>query len=325
MSEFDLIDKYFFQQVTQRKDVVLGIGDDCALLCMPAKAQLAVSTDTLVSGVHFFADVDPRALGHKALAVNISDLAAMGATPAWVSLAITLPELDEAWLSEFAQGFLALAEYYGMQLVGGDTTKGPLSITVTVHGHVPEGTALTRHQAKAGDWIYVSGQPGEASLGLLLLQGLAANGLSKDTQQHCIDRLQQPTPRVVIGTALRGLASACIDISDGLAQDLGHILTASHCGADIHLEKLPLNIDIVNALSFEAACQRCLAGGDDYELLFTVPEEQKSQIEVIAGNAGVPLTCIGRLVAGKPELTLKLDNQNYQLPLAGWDHFSDKK
>lgn len=323
MSEFDLIDKYFFNPNTQRKDVALGIGDDCALLNMPVNAQLAVSTDTLVSGVHFFADVDPRTLGHKALAVNISDLAAMGAEPAWVSLAITLPEVNEAWISEFAAGFFELAEYYGMQLIGGDTTKGPLSITVTVHGHVPMGKALTRRSASAGDWVYVSGLPGEAALGLKLLQGFTAHTLSDQQQQHCIHRLQQPSPRVIVGSALRGVASACIDVSDGLAQDLGHILTASDCGAELHLDKLPLNQELIEALSFEQACQLCLAGGDDYELLFSVPEEHKSKIEVIANSTGVKLTCIGRLVAGKPELSLKLNHQDYQLELAGWDHFSD--
>ncbi|MCE2573686.1 thiamine-phosphate kinase [Motilimonas eburnea] len=325
MSEFDLIYRYFFKDANQRKDVELGIGDDCALLTMPPQSLLAVSTDTLVSGVHFFPDVDPFTLGHKALAVNISDLAAMGADPAWVSLAITLPEANEPWVKAFAEGFLALADYYGMQLVGGDTTKGPLSVTVTVHGHVPIGQALTRGQAKAGDWIYVTGAPGEAAFGLNLLQGAITCEVSDELSAHCISRLQQPTPRVAIGTALRGLASSCIDISDGLAQDLGHILNACQCGADIHLDQLPLNSGILEATSFDQACQLALTGGDDYELLFTVPQEKKGLVDQLASHHSVAINCIGRLTSAKSGLTLKLNEQAYPLDLAGWDHFSDEK
>ncbi len=325
MSEFDLIYRYFVKDANQRKDVELGIGDDCALLTMPPQSLLAVSTDTLVSGVHFFPDVDPFALGHKALAVNISDLAAMGADPAWVSLAITLPEVDEAWLAAFANGFLSLAEYYNVQLIGGDTTKGPLSITVTVHGHIPVGQALTRSQGKAGDWVYVTGSPGEAAFGLQLLQGRLGESIADSLREHCISRLLQPTPRVAIGTVLRSLASACIDVSDGLAQDLGHILTGSQCGAELYLDKLPLNPDLVAATSLDQACQLALAGGDDYELLFTVTEENKNQLEKLASTSATPITCIGRLTSAKNGLTLLRDGEVCKLELAGWDHFANEK
>ncbi|MFO6424360.1 thiamine-phosphate kinase [Motilimonas sp. KMU-193] len=325
MSEFDLIYRYFVKDANQRKDVVLGIGDDCALLTMPPQSLLAVSTDTLVSGVHFFPDVDPYSLGHKALAVNISDLAAMGADPAWVSLAITLPEVDQAWLADFAKGFLSLAQYFNVQLIGGDTTKGPLSITVTVHGHIPVGQALTRTQGKAGDWVYVTGTPGEAAFGLKLLQGEADANVADSLRQQCISRLLQPTPRVAIGTALRSLATACIDVSDGLAQDLGHILQGSQCGADIYLDKLPLNPELVEATSFEQACQLALAGGDDYELLFTVAEENKSQLEKLVSTSATPVTCIGRLTSAKNSLTLLRDGEVCELNLAGWDHFANEK
>ncbi|RJG51551.1 thiamine-phosphate kinase [Motilimonas pumila] len=317
LSEFALIKQYFQQQSVSRKDVNKGIGDDCALLTMPVNTELAVSTDTLVADVHFFADVDPFTLGHKALAVNLSDLAAMGAIPAWVSLAITLPQAEQAWLESFANGFMGLAEYYDLQLIGGDTTKGPLSITVTIHGHVPQGKSLRRDQAKPGDWLYVSGTVGDAAAGLAQLQ----QKLQLVQPEYFINRLQQPSPRIMVGAALRPIASSCIDISDGLAQDLQHILDSSGCGAVVDLEKIPVH-EHLKDLSFEQQIQLALAGGDDYELLFSVPEEKKSLLQSVQQQSGVPLTCIGRLQAGAPTLTFKHLGQPQQLNLAGWDHFT---
>lgn len=235
MGEFELI-RRFFQRPVRRKDVVLGSGDDCALLSVPAESLLAVSTDTLVAGVHFFADMDPVKLGHKALAVNLSDLAAMGAEPRWVSLALTLPEVDEAWVAGFAQGFLELADFYNVELVGGDMTRGPLSITVSIKGIVPERSALLRSGAQPGDAVFVTGQLGDAALALQ--QRLAHQTVSPD---YLLTRLEQPEPRILAGMALRGLASSCLDISDGLASDLRHILQASGVSAQIELSQLPLS------------------------------------------------------------------------------------
>lgn len=317
LSEFGLIKQYFQQQSVSRKDVTKGIGDDCALVNVPANTELAVSTDTLVADVHFYADVDPQSLGHKALAVNLSDLAAMGAIPAWASLAITLPQAEQAWLEKFANGFMGLAEYYDLQLIGGDTTKGPLSITVTIHGHVPQGKSLRRDQAKPGDWLYVSGTLGDAAAGLAVVQ----QKLALTEPEYFINRLQQPSPRVTVGAALRPIASSCIDISDGLAQDLKHILTSSECGAVLELEQIPVHEQLQH-LSFEQQMQFALAGGDDYELLFSVPEEKKALLQSVAQQTGVKLTCIGRLQAGPSTLTLKHHGQPQQLALAGWDHFS---
>ncbi len=318
-SEFDLIHTYFSERVFKRKDVVAGIGDDCALIELPENSQLAVSTDTLVSGVHFFPDVAPKALGHKAAAVNLSDLAAMGAEPGWISLALTLPEFDRSWLDAFSQGFLELCEYFGVSLVGGDTTKGPLSITVSVKGTVPKGKALLRSGAKPGDWIYVSGFIGDAALGLDLVLGKqSANSADKE---HLISRLEYPTPRILLGRGLRDVASSAIDISDGLAQDLGHILKTSGCGAYLELENLPFSDAMINTVELTKAIKYGLCGGDDYEVLFTVPEDKKGALDTSLAHCGVQHTCIGRVQTGE-KLELKLNGDDYQAELSGWDHFT---
>jgi len=233
--EFGLIEKYF-DRPSERADVILAVGDDCAILAPPDEQQLAVSVDTLVSGVHFFPDTDPRGLGHKALAVNLSDLAACGAKPAWCSLALTLPSIDEGWLSGFSAGFWGLARQHNISLIGGDTTQGPLSITVQVIGTTPRGKALLRSGAKANDLIYVSGPIGNAGLGLMGRQGAWE---IKDPALFMA--LETPTPRIALGLSLLGIASACIDISDGLAADLGHILERSQVGAEIDWDQLPLS------------------------------------------------------------------------------------
>lgn len=319
MGEFEVI-RQFFQRPVRRSDVVLGSGDDCALLRVPAGELLAVSTDTLVSGVHFFADVDPVTLGHKALAVNLSDLAAMGAEPRWASLALTLPAIDEAWLAGFARGFLQLADAYGVELVGGDMTRGPLAITVSIKGVVPEQGALHRRGAKPGDVIWVTGELGGAALALAhRLQGLE---IAPAEYPALLARLELPQPRVAMGMALRGIASSCLDISDGLASDLGHILRASGVGAQIELSQLPLP-DALLSQPETLRWQLALAGGDDYELCFTLPEAQRTRMARELSRFGVKFTEIGRIVAGEAQIEWLQAGLPCGLVLCGWDHFKE--
>ncbi len=269
--EFDLIARYFDRFKSVRRDVQLGIGDDCALLTVPEKQLLAISTDTLVSGIHFLADIDPADLGYKALAVNLSDLAAMGADPAWLSLALTLPEVNEEWLKAFSDSLFEQMNYYGMQLIGGDTTRGPLSMTLTIHGHIPVGWALTRSGARIGDWIYVTGTLGDSAAGLAILQDRLQVS-DRAAQEYLLARHLRPHPRVLQGQALRDLASSAIDISDGLISDLRHVLNASECGARIELDELPLSQTLTSNTEADQALRWALTGGEDYELCFTVPE-----------------------------------------------------
>lgn len=289
MNEFELIERYFSTQGQRRGDVVLGIGDDCALLRMPPGMELAVSMDTLVEGVHFSLGTAPEALGHKALAVNLSDLAAMGAEPAWTMLALTLPREDLPWLEAFSRGFVGLADRFGVQLVGGDTTRGPLSITVQVNGLLPAGTALRRAGAQVGDGVYVTGTLGDAGLALLQLQQQGVR------DPAVINRLERPEPRVKVGMALRGLASATIDISDGLLADLRHILRASRCGALLQLERLPLSPSVSALVSQNDDWLLPLASGDDYELCFTASPSSHDEIEHISRELGLPITRIGEV------------------------------
>ncbi|MGL5948367.1 MAG: thiamine-phosphate kinase [Aeromonas sp.] len=326
MGEFELIRTYFQSAQARhhgRTDVVQGPGDDCALLDVPAGCQLAVSTDTLVSGVHFFADGDPYALGHKALAVNLSDLAAMGADARWVSLALTLPAIDApptdaAWVEAFANGFLALASTHQVALVGGDMTRGPLSMTVSVKGTVPTGQAILRRGAKLGDDIYVTGHVGEAALALQCALGHLPATL--DTAGHARARLDKPTPRLAVGRALRGIATSALDISDGLVADLGHILHASQVGAEVDLAAVPYGAALL-ALPAERRWQLALAGGDDYELCFTASPSQRAVLAGIAAQEGVAFTRIGQITAGAPVVRLRQGGQPVALSLAGWEHF----
>jgi thiamine-monophosphate kinase len=320
MSEFDLIRTYFSPMTAPRADVALGIGDDAALVCVPSGQQLALSVDTLVSGVHFLPSVSPQALGHKALAVNLSDLAAMGAEPAWVTLALTLPEPDQVWLAGFADGFSALAARYGVALIGGDTTRGPLSLTVQVEGLVPEGEALRRAGARVGEGIYVTGCLGDAALCLKLMQSPAANTEVIEALRDC---LEWPQPRVEAGVGLRGVASSAIDISDGLLADLGHILEASGLGASLELERLPLSDAYADWLAQGGDWSLALTGGDDYELCFTAPQEAAPQIERLAAELALPISCIGRI---EPESGLRIrqpDGTPWSGTGAGFDHFAD--
>lgn len=320
LSEFSLIDRYFAIQRLQRADVALGIGDDCALLRPPADQQLVVTLDTLVADVHFFADADPEGIGHKALAVNLSDLAAMGATPAWATLALTLPRADEVWLERFCRGLFALADRYGVQLVGGDTTHGPTTvITVQAHGFVPPGRALRRDGAKPGDGIYVTGTPGDAGLALAAAYGKTIVGAAY--RGYVQTRLERPEPRIVQGVALRGVASAAIDVSDGLAQDLDHVLERSLVGARLDVEQLPLSSALTASLDRDTAIVAALTSGDDYELCFAVPPERTAQLETLATDWDCCCTRIG-VVAAEPGLRLfRADGSAFRLERLGYDHF----
>jgi len=324
LGEFDLITRYFklLDKPAPDSGVVLGIGDDCAILDVPDGHQLAVTTDSLVSGVHFFEDVCPYRLGYKSLAVNLSDLAAMGAEPKWVSLAITLPTVDEQWLSAFSRGFFELASQHNITLIGGDTTKGPLSITVSAKGIVPRNKALLRSGAQAGELICVSGTLGNGGVGL----DHKIDGLVLNNAAAFIDALELTEPRNQLGMLLTDYASSCIDISDGLIQDLQHILKASHCNAIIDVEKLPLSDALqheihTDTLSTEQAYRYALTGGDDYELLFTMTPAAYSALQL--NNDVSPVTIIGRVVEEEntPKVKLTQAGETFVLQAGGWDHF----
>ncbi|MFJ5459570.1 thiamine-phosphate kinase [Pectobacterium sp. CHL-2024] len=321
--EFDLIARYFNRVRSSRRDVELGIGDDCALLTVADKQMLAVSTDTLVSGVHFLPDIDPADLGYKSLAVNLSDLAAMGADPAWLSLAITLPKSNSQWLSAYSDSLFELLDYYGMQLVGGDTTRGPLSLTLTIHGLVPAGRALTRRGARIGDWIYVTGSLGDSAAGLAILQN-TLHVEDEQARQGLIQRHLRPQPRILQGQALRDLASSAIDLSDGLISDLQHILKASECGARINLESIPQSDWLRGCVNEEQALRWALSGGEDYELCFTVPEINRGALELALGHLGADYTCIGQIGPSSEGLRFFRENKATELNWKGYDHFSEQ-
>ncbi|MBI5659915.1 MAG: thiamine-phosphate kinase [Nitrosomonadales bacterium] len=318
-SEFDLIRRYFTRPAPS---AALGVGDDAALLRVGRGMELAVSTDTLVSGTHFFPDADPFLLGHKTLAVNLSDLAAMGAQPRWALLSLSLPVADERWLERFSAGFFALAEQYGVELVGGDTTRGPINLCVTILGEVPQGAALRRDGAKTGDDVWVSGSLGSAALALAHKRGTVR--LLPAEFASCAAALHQPVPRVALGLALRGVAHSAIDISDGLLADLGHILENSAAGAEIEFDALPVP-DVLRALSSQGSgemAQHCaLAGGDDYELCFTAPVSRRTEVESISGRSSLPLARIGSIVAGGGCIVRAPDGSAIHLEKSGYDHF----
>ncbi|WP_439608898.1 thiamine-phosphate kinase [Hydrogenophaga sp.] len=330
MGEFELIRRHFQRAgVPAPASVVLGIGDDCALLQPSPGHQIAVSTDMLVEGRHFFPGVDPEALGHKALAVNLSDLAAMGARPLGFTLALALPEADEAWLGAFARGLFALAGAHACPLVGGDTTRGPLNICITVMGELRPGQAMRRGAAQAGDDLYLSGRTGEARLALELLRGtgwalaaLGGDALARHPELR--QRLERPTPRNPLGGllgVLTGAVHAAIDLSDGLAGDLGHILQASAVGAEIALAELP----VAPALQRLPEAQRLeclLAGGDDYELLFTAAPIARAAIDAVAQACGTPVTRIGRITQAPGLRVVDASGRAVPVPQRGFDHFA---
>jgi thiamine-monophosphate kinase len=327
MGEFDLIRRYFTRPTPR---AVLGVGDDCALLQPRPGMQLAISSDMLVEGRHFLSTVDPAALGHKALAVNLSDLAACGAQPLAFTLALALPQADAAWLEPFSQGLLALADAHGCELVGGDTTRGPLNICITVFGEVPPGQALLRSGARAGDDLYVSGTLGDARLALEVFRGTLS--LPEAVFAQARQRLERPTPRVALGLALRGVATAAADISDGLLGDLGHILQASGVGAVIDTavatDLIAAGADISCAsgqFGLKQKRELVLAGGDDYELVFTAPAAARQAVQAAAAQAQTPVTRIGQIEAcpaqGPAIRLLDGHGQPLDLQLAGFDHF----
>ncbi|MEO5573799.1 MAG: thiamine-phosphate kinase [Gammaproteobacteria bacterium] len=319
-AEFKLIERYFARPVHAQQGVVLGIGDDAALLNVPAGMELAVSVDTLLAGVHFPENTQAADIGHKALAVNLSDMAAMGAEPRWATLALTLPKIDTAWLEGFSAGFFALAERYKVTLIGGDTTRGPLSITVQMHGLVPVGLALRRASARPGDLIYVTGELGDAGLALRALQGTL--DLPAEHKAQLLERLNRPEPRIAAGLALRGIASAAIDISDGLAADLGHILSASKVGATLHLERLPLSADVSSFVIKGGDWNLPLSAGDDYELCFTVPARNEIKLRAVLDRLMCTCTPIG-MIEEAPGLRCELaDGKSFTPDSAGYDHFA---
>jgi thiamine-monophosphate kinase len=316
-SEFELIARYFTRPA---RNAVLGVGDDCALVRVPTDLALAVTTDMLVEGTHFLRGSDPAKLGHKALAVNLSDLAAMGADPRWATLSLALPDADEAWLERFAHGLFDLAGRYGVDLIGGDTTRGPRAISITALGTLPPALALRRDGARAGEDIWLSGSTGDAALGLAHLQGRVR--LAEAALQDCLVRLETPVPRVALGRRLRGVASAAIDVSDGLVADLGHILERSRLAAEVWIDKLPQSRALVECQDAALARTCVLGGGDDYELLFAAPAQRRGAILTLAGDLGLTLTRIGRTLSGAPTVSL-LDEAGRPIPVqaSGFDHF----
>jgi thiamine-monophosphate kinase len=316
-SEFELIARYFTRPA---RTAMLGVGDDCALVRVPADLALAVTTDMLVEGTHFLPDGDPAKLGHKALAVNLSDLAAMGADPRWATLSLALPEADERWLESFARGLFELAGRYGVELIGGDTTRGPRTISITALGTLPPALALRRDGARAGDDVWLSGATGDAALGLAHLRGTVR--LSDTALHHCLARLETPVPLVALGRRLRGVASGAIDVSDGLVADLGHILERSGLAAEVWLDKLPQSRALAECSDAALARECALGGGDDYELLFTAPPERRAVILALSADIGLPLTRIGRTLPGAPVVSV-LDEAGRPVPVraGGFDHF----
>lgn len=320
MGEFDLIARFFDRPVRRN---ALGVGDDCALLQPAPGMQLAVSSDMLVEGRHFLSTVDPRRLGHKSLAVNLSDLAACGARPLAFTLSLALPRVDEAWLAEFAAGLFALADAHGCELVGGDTTRGPLCINITVFGEVPPGQALLRSGARAGDDLWVSGDLGDARLALEAFRGRLS--LPADAFAASRLRMEQPEPRVALGLALRGIASAAIDVSDGLLGDLGHILRRSGVGASVDAPRAAERLAAARAgLQLEAAWvnELVLAGGDDYELCFTAPAPRREEVIGAGRAAATTVTRIGRIEAQPGLRVLDAQGQPLAQRFAGFDHFA---
>ena len=322
LSEFSLIDKFFAARKSLRTDVSVGIGDDAAVVDVPPGEQLVVAADTMVASVHFPAATAPADIGHKALAVNLSDLAAMGARPAWATLALTLPAADEAWVAAFARGFFALAERTGVALIGGDTTRGPLTISVQILGLVPQGRALLRSGARPGDRIFVSGTLGDAGLALRLLEQGGADTSTCD--EVLAARLDRPEPRLALGTALRGLATAAIDLSDGLLADLGHVLERSGVGATLWVDRLPRSAAFcarVEGPDEPGWYELPLSAGDDYELCFTVAAEQADAVHRLAESLALPLTLIGEIELAPGLRCRHQDGRDFVPPSQGYEHF----
>jgi thiamine-monophosphate kinase len=318
VNEFDLIEKYFMPLCAVRQGVDIGIGDDCAVLSIPEGYQLAVSTDTLVAGVHFFSDADATDVGYKSLAVSLSDLAAMGASPAWFTLCLTLPELNENWLEKFVTGLSNIARSHNIPLVGGDTTKGPLSITIQAQGFLPSGQCLSRYGAKPDDHVFVTGELGEAAY--CVKQRLGNLKVSNPAKINPI-RLHRPIPRVSFGQAILSIANSAIDLSDGLLADLGHILHRSHVGGEIQIDHIPVSKKISAYLAETDDWSVVLAGGDDYELCFTVAPNKLNELYEIAKQPSVKITEIGRITEQQDQLACYRGDQLWKENMTGYGHF----
>lgn len=319
MPEFELINQYFKSTTVQRDDVLLGIGDDCAILSPPPGKQLAVSTDTLISGIHFPENTSAQDIGYKALAVNLSDLAAMGAEPAWASLAISLPNADESWVSEFMLGFNQLASKYNVALIGGDTTRGPLSITVSVTGFLDTTKSLKRCNAKVGDVIFVTGNLGDARMGLEALLGNISLS-SQDTKNYFLACLNRPEPKLTIGQLLTNYPVAAIDLSDGLLADLNHICIASSTGASIQLDKIPLSKQLLNVCNNEPNWAMICNAGDDYELCFTCSPENIEDLSCDLKQFNIEIFAIGE-IDNSTGVTCYLEGKAYSEVGSGYNHF----
>lgn len=319
MNESEIIRRIAARGARDRADVALGIGDDAAILRVPAGHDLVVSTDSVVEGVHFLPSADPYSIGHKALAVNLSDMAAMGAEPAWFTLNLALPQADAAWLNAFCTGMLAVADAFGVALVGGDTDRASLAVGIQIMGFVPRGKGVRRTGAGVGDVVYVTGTLGDAMLGFEVASGmLQATTTCRD---YLLARFERPTPRVAVGLGLRGIATACIDVSDGLAADLGHILDASGVGATVMIENIPFS-ECFRHCAAPHGITRSLAHGEDYELVFTAPESRHKDVERLAARSGCALTPIGRIESRRGLRVLNEDGRPIKLARAGYDHFS---
>lgn len=322
MSEFDLINQFFKTAAVKREDVILGIGDDCALLSPPPGKILAVSTDTLVSGVHFPITTSAEDIGYKSLAVNLSDLAAMGAKPAWVSLAITLPEADQQWLKNFMQGFNELAEKFQLSLVGGDTTRGPLSITVSITGFIDNPHTMLRSNARPGDMVCVTGNIGDAAEGLTaVLNNFDIN----DAYQYCIKRLNRPDPRIEVGQLLSRHHVAAIDLSDGLLADLNHICQSSNVGAVIDLNKLPISKSLLDISNHQPDWGKILTSGDDYELCFACSDAVMDTIKDALLSVDMQITHIGHITDSNIIECHLEDGSVFNTDKSGFNHFADEK
>jgi thiamine-monophosphate kinase len=318
LREFDLIDRYFSDLEHEQSNVICGIGDDAAVLDIPEGHELHVSVDSFVHGIHFFPNTSAYNIGYKSLAVNLSDIAAMGASPRWATLALTLPEINDEWLAGFARGFADLARKFGISLIGGDTTSGPLSVTIQIMGVAKKGSAVLRSGASPGDLVYVSACLGAASFASEALKHKVDDGA---IPTHCLHRLHRPEPRVELGQHLNTLASAAIDISDGLEADLNHILLSSQVAAEVELVKLPVCTHLKKLENKNLLWQLALAAGDDYELCFTLSQENKAELERRCKDLDYPLSCIGSIVEGKGVRWLEEGGAEMKMDLQGFRHF----
>ncbi|MBK4765111.1 MAG: thiamine-phosphate kinase [Pantoea sp. Brub] len=322
IDEFEIINNFFnFKIKKYQKNLKLGIGDDCALIDIPKGHLLATSTDTLISNIHFFNDINPIDLAYKAVAVNLSDLAAMGAEPYWITLSITLPKIEKLWLKKFTSSFFEILNIYNMQLIGGDTNRGPLSLTLNIFGTIPKGLQITRSGAKVGDLIYVTGNLGNSAAGFNLLKN-KLNINNSMLYKFLINSHLRPIPRILEGKALRSIASASIDISDGLISDLHHILSHSNCGANIDLNNIPLSTYLTDNFEENQILDWALNGGEDYELCFTIPKNNKSKLDAKFNKYNFNYTCIGTILPKSYGLNFFKNGKLVQLHNRGFNHFN---